>query len=347
MRYVLVTFTALLVILVILIPWTMMSGLRDRDEEDPGRNEEEVAPEPGDVYYPSNPTVDVFVSRTEEVSTLSLEEYVVGVVAAEMPASFHLEALKAQSVLARTYAVAKLRDYGGAGTAAAPDADISDNPDFDQAWIDSDQMRDRWGFLGYWLNRGKIEEAVEATRGLVVTYEGDLIEAVYHSTSGGQTEDAADVWGNPFPYLLSVSSPYEEHSPYSLTRHSFSWDMLAQRVGVSAALLMASLENPAIPAVEVTSLTDTGRVAQVTVGGREFTGRDIRQLLNLPSTWWEIEEDADGVTFWVRGFGHGVGMSQYGADGMAGQGYSFREIISHYYPGATLRSLEEVTIADR
>ncbi len=347
MRYVLVTFTALLVILVILIPWTMMSGLRDRSEADPGREEEEAEPAPGEARYPTNPTVEVFISRTQQVSALPLEEYVVGVVAAEMPTTFGLEALKAQAVLARTYAVAKLRQFGGSGTTAAPDADISDNPDFDQAWIDNDQMRDRWGFLGYWLNRGKIEEAVEATRGLVVTYEGGLIEAVYHSTSGGKTEDAADVWGNPFPYLLSVPSPYEEHSPYSLTRHHFSWARLGQLVGVSGALLAASSENPAIPAVEITSLTGTGRVARATVGGREFTGRDIRQLLNLPSTWWEIEENADGVTFWVRGFGHGVGMSQYGADGMADQGYSFREIISHYYPGCTLRSLEEVTIAER
>ncbi|MFO8059690.1 MAG: stage II sporulation protein D [Bacillota bacterium] len=343
----LVTFTVLLLILVIIIPWTIMSGVRDRGRADPGRGEEEVEDGTDEDHYPPNPTVEVFVSRRQEISVLTLEEYVVGVVAAEMPANFHLEALKAQAVLARTYAVAKLRQFGGSGTAASPEADISDNPDFDQAWIDSEQMRDRWGFLGYWLNRAKIEEAVEATRGLVVTHEGDLIEAVYHSTSGGRTEDASDVWGNAFPYLPSVPSPHEDHSPYFLTQHRFSWDRLAQLVGVSGALLAASSENPAIPAIEVTVLTGTGRVAQVTVGGREFSGRDIRGLLNLPSTWWEIEEDVDGVTFWVRGFGHGVGMSQYGADGMAEEGYSFREIISHYYPGCALRSLEEVTAVRR
>lgn len=346
MRYIVLTFVVLLVILVIFIPWTMMSGLRDSLLVEPGNagGEEQTEREPD--HYPFNPEVAVFMNRTEEVSRIPLEEYVVGVVAAEMPASFHKEALKAQAILARTYAVAKLRHFGGEGTVLAENADISDNPDYDQAWMSDEHMRDRWGFLGYWINRRRIAEAVQATAGLVVIYDGRLIQAVYHSTSGGRTENAEAVWGNPYPYLMGVASPHEDHSPYDLTRHEFSWETLSERLGLSRAMVLAAAGDPRSPVVEVQQHTETGRVAEASVVGHTFTGVELRQILNLPSTWWEVEEKQESIVFLVRGFGHGVGLSQYGADGMAEQGHSYREIISHYYPGTSLHSLDEVMVID-
>ncbi len=346
MRYIVLTFLVLLVTLVIFIPWTMMSGLRDSLLVEPGNAEAEEPRQREPDRYPFNPEVAVFMNRTREISHIPLEEYVVGVVAAEMPASFRMEALKAQAVLARTYAVAKLRHFGGEGTVLAEDADISDNPDYDQAWVSDEQMRDRWGFLGYWINRGRIAEAVQATAGIVATYDGHLIQAVYHSTSGGRTENAEAVWGNPYPYLVSVTSPYEDHSPFDLTRHEFRWETLAERLGLSRAMVLACAGDPRSPVVQIKH-TETARVAEASIAGHPFTGVELRQLLNLPSTWWEVEEKQDSIIFLVRGFGHGVGLSQYGADGMAEQGHSYREIISHYYPGASLHSLDQVMVLDR
>ncbi len=344
MRHVLISFLLLLIVVIICIPWVMMRGLDeaappDRPPDSPPEVKRDSSPpEEGEAPL----TIEVALSGSGRVQPMGLEEYLVGVVAAEMPASFHPEALKAQAVLARTYAVSRLRELGGSGTAAGADADISDDPDYDQAWMNSEQMRDRWGWLSYWTHRRRIEEAVAATEGLVVTHDGSLIEAVYHSTSGGRTEDAISVWGGEHPYLVSVQSPYEEHSPHKLTARRLTWGELAGLTGVEEETLRAQGADPDGRAVRVAERSKTGRVVRAIIGGEEFCARRLRELLDLPSTWWEVEEHGDGVTFSVRGFGHGVGMSQYGADGMAQRGYSHREIITHYYPDTELHSLQEL-----
>jgi len=315
-----------------------MSNLRGEGEAEPPA-EPESPPRPVLV---DDITIEVFVNQTSETHSMPLEEYLVGVVAAEMPASFHAEALKAQAVLARTYAVAKMREFGGAGTRISDDADISDDPDYDQAWISNERMRDRWGWVSYWTNLGKIEDAVKSTAGLVMVYDDQLIEAVYHSTSGGRTENAACVWGSDHSYLQSVESPHESHSPYTKNSHYFSWDELSQLLGLDHAEVISSSKDPGVPVVKVKEKTRSGRVDTAVICGQDFCARNLRNMLDLPSTWWEAEMGSDGVTFNTRGFGHGVGLSQYGADGMAQQGYSFDEILNHYYRGASLRPLSKL-----
>ncbi len=172
--------------------------------------------------------------------------------------------------------------------------------------------------------------------------EGDPILSRYFSTSGGRTEDALSVWGGEHPYLTSVESPHEDHSPYNLTRHRFTWAELAGLLGLDDGALRALAADQQQQALRVTERTDTGRVSQVHIAGESYCALELRRRLDLPSTWWEPEKDSEGVTLTARGFGHGVGMSQYGADGMAQRGYSFREIIAHYYPDTSLQSLTDL-----
>jgi len=334
---VLVSFVALFLIAVVLfLPWTMIGFA---PSEPPARP---PAPPSGGPAADEPIQLKVFHAATRSIISLPLEEYVVGVVAAEMPASFSPEALKAQAVLARTYAVAKLPRYGGQGSVLSRGADISTDPRHDQAWMGREEMRARWGFVNYYLYSRKIRKAVEETRDLVLTYQGGLIEAVYHSTSGGMTENAQDVWGHSYPYLVSVPSPIEAFSPHWRTDVRVSLNRLASCLGVSRSLLLAESQNPAREVIEVVSASRTGRVTEVKVGGKTFNGHEFRHLLGLPSTWWTWTLEGDAVIFSTRGYGHGVGLSQFGAEGYAREGRSFVDILRHYYPGTWLQDLDSV-----
>ncbi len=281
--------------------------------------------------------VTVFVAEDGGTRVLPLEEYVKGVVAAEMPAAYELEALKAQAVVARTYAVAHMRVFGGSGCRSHPEADVCTNPEEGQAWVPREEMRRRWGVLafpGYWR---KVERAVEETRGLIVVHDHRPIDAVYHAASGGRTEDAVYVWGRSLPYLVSVASPYEE--PAKVTSQVvLSWDELAIRTGVPLARLVA-LERRGEPVVEVVERTPSGRAARVRVGEKEFTGPEFRKALGLRSTLLTVRPRIGGIEVQTIGYGHGVGMSQAGANGLARQGRDFRAIIRHYYSGADVRPI--------
>lgn len=281
--------------------------------------------------------VRVWLDREARLVRLPLKEYVKGVVAAEMPAAFHPEALKAQAVAARTYAVRRMRSLGGAGCPAHPEADVCTDPAQGQAYATPEELRQRWGPLGYLYYWPRIQEAVEATRGLILTYAGQPIDAVYHSTSGGRTEDAVAVWGRWVPYLVSVPSPYEERSPRLEQTVELSLDELAARLGLDPARVRAAARAGRL--VEGVEASLSGRVLRLRVAGAEMTGAEVRQKLGLNSTLFRWEVRGDKVTFRVRGFGHGVGLSQYGANGLARRGADFRAILQHYYPGAELRRL--------
>lgn len=280
--------------------------------------------------------VRVWVDAERRLRVMSLEDYVRGVVAAEMPASFHPEALKAQAVVARTYTVRRLRALGGPGCPAHPEADVCTDPRTGQAFATPELLRRKWGPLRYLYYLQKIAAAVDATRGLILTYGGAPADAVYHAASGGRTEDAVAVWGRAVPYLVSVPSPYET-SPRLTRTVRVSLDRLAERLGLDRDAVAAAARAGTL--IRVTRTSATGRVLRVRVAGREFTGADLRQRLDLPSTLFRATVEGDAVVFQVRGYGHGVGMSQYGADGMARRGADFRAILRHYYPGVEIRPI--------
>ncbi|MBT9259126.1 MAG: stage II sporulation protein D [Clostridiales bacterium] len=269
--------------------------------------------------------VRLYDPQTGQIQVLPLEDYVRGVVAAEMKPDFHDEALKAQAVAARTYAVFHLKGWGGEGCARNPAADICADSQVHQAWnpsVGDDAFRDR------------VEKAVEATRGWVLTYHGVLAETTFYAASGGRTEDAREVWHRAVPYLTSVPSP--EESPYDGETVTFTWPQVASAFGLS---MDQWPQNPARRFV-IRDRTVSGRARTVLVGGQVFSGVEVRQRLGLRSTWIEkVQATKGGLTLTTRGWGHGVGLSQYGADAMARRGAGYAQILAHYYPGTELTPL--------
>lgn len=247
---------------------------------------------------------------------ISLEDYVVGVIAAEMPASFNSEALKSQAVVARTYAL-KAKSTGKILTDTVST----------QAYIDENEMRNKWG-SGYDTYHNKIKNAVESTRGEYLTYNGSYIEALYHSTNNGKTESSLDVFGNYYPYLISVSSEFDKSASSYLRTTSMDINTFSSKLGID-------LNTNSI--IEVISYTDGSNIKEINIGGKTFTGKNVRESLGLRSADFDISVDGNNINITTRGFGHGVGMSQYGANGMANAGYNYQGILSHYYPGTTIK----------
>lgn len=252
---------------------------------------------------------------------LDMDEYLVGVVLAEMPADFEAEAQKAQAVVARTYTLKAVTTGGKHG-----DGSVCTNASCCQAYISESE----------YLSIGGTEEAIEkvreavlATSGYVLTYESELIEATYFSCSGGSTEDAVAVWGTDFPYLRATESPGEEHAAHYTDTVRFTAQEFADALGLSVT---GSPETW----LGMATYTAGGGVNTMLIGEKEFKGTELRTLLGLRSTAFSITADESGITIVTRGFGHRVGMSQYGADAMAASGSRYAEILSHYYQGTIL-----------
>lgn len=261
----------------------------------------------------------VSVRRSDgRVVNLELEDYVTGVVGAEMPALFSSEALKAQAVIARTYAL-KANSMGQV---------LSDN-ESTQSYKDNGELASLWGgnYSSYY---SKIKDAVNSTKGVYLTYNGNYIEAVYHSTSNGRTEDSSNVWGNYYPYLVSVESSYDNTNPSFSISKSFSYSDLSSKLGIG---VNSSSE------FNILGYTSGGRVSSISIDGNQFSGVSFRSMLGLRSADFDIVKNDDGVVITTRGYGHGVGMSQYGANGMGKAGYSYQDILLHYYPGVSLGQL--------
>lgn len=249
------------------------------------------------------------------IINVELEEYVLGVVAAEMPAFFSLEALKAQAVIARTYALKVINR----GTKLTDTSSI-------QNYKDDVELKKMWG-SSYTTYYQKIKKAVGATEGVYLTYQGEIIDAVYHSTSNGRTENAENVWKNSFPYLVSVESFFDQTNPSFQSEIFFTFDELINKMG-----FVITSETDFV----ILSKTIGNRVEAIKIGDLVFTGVEIRSKLGLRSADFEIEKEDTGVRIITKGFGHGVGLSQYGANGMAKNGASFKEILLHYYKGVSL-----------
>ena len=272
-----------------------------------------------EVSEPIDNSIYVSVRRSDgRVVSLELEDYVTGVVGAEMPALFNSEALKAQAVIARTYAL-KANSVGRV---------LSDN-ESTQSYKDNSELASIWGgnYSSYY---SRIKDAVNSTSGIYLTYAGNYIEAVYHSTSNGKTEDSSNVWGNYYPYLVSVDSIYDNGNPSFSVSKSFSYSDLSSRLGIN-------VNNSS--EFNILGYTIGGRVSSISIDGVEFSGVSFRSMLGLRSADFDIVKNDDYVVITTRGYGHGVGMSQYGANGMGKAGYSYRDILFHYYPGVSIEQL--------
>ena len=267
----------------------------------------------------------VFTVLTDgETRETTMADYLVGVVAAEMPASFEPEALKAQAVAARSY----ILDRAAHPVEAHRDAAVCGDPGCCCAHVSEDEMRENWG-RDFRKNLRRIRNAVRETDGQRLTYEGEPIRAVFHSCSGGQTEASAALWG-AVPYLVSVSSPET-----AADVPGFETTVTVSAQDAAQALETALPEDPAQWLGE-TARDESGRVETISIGGKTLSGAEARSLFSLRSTNFTAEIADGNLVFHVIGSGHGVGMSQYGANVMARQGAEYREILAHYYPGIAL-----------
>lgn len=270
------------------------------------------------------------VLNGDQVEEMDLGTYLVGVVRAEMPASFELEALKAQAVAARTYTLYKISSGGNHGGTA----DICTDSTCCQAYISEERARSSWGGDADAYER-KIEDAVTATDGEAILYGGVPILAVFHSSSAGLTRAAGEVWLNDLPYLQAVDSPEAEdvipnyYSRVEFTAEEFKAKFLAAHAD-------ADLSGPVGGWLSGAVTDAAGSVATLSVGGVTVKGTELRTILGLRSACFEWEAQDGGLVFYVTGYGHGVGMSQYGADRMARDGADYREILTHYYTGVTV-----------
>lgn len=269
------------------------------------------------------------VKDHDKVLEIELDDYVIGVLLGEMPADFEPEALKAQAVATRTYTLRKVQKKK-----KHSEADLCTDAACCQAYTSvSDYLsgsdRDK--------SIHKIQQAVTETTGQVLTYQGNLIEATYFSCSGGRTEDAVAVWGTNVPYLQSVDSPGEEDSKYYEQNICYSRQDFLSKLGLPESL---NLTNNSF----TVTYTEGNGVDHMDVSEFSFDGTQLRTLLGLPSTAFTLEVDNDNVVIFVRGYGHRVGMSQYGAESMAVNGKTYDEILMHYYPGTKLETFTQEQI---
>ena len=267
----------------------------------------------------------VLVSNNKDKSDpyiLDLEEYIVGVVAGEMPASFNMEALKAQAIASRTYAMYKMKNL----TNYVLSTTIND-----QVYLNMEQMKSKWGNdFDYYYNR--VKSAVEATKGQVITYNDDLIIAYYFAISNGYTDNATNVFNEDRAYLVSVESSWDKnYSAYSSTRTMLKSNFCNK--------LAINCDNVSISNV----VRDNNHyVRSLTINEKTFTGKEVFNKLALKSIDFDITFNGENVLIKTLGFGHGVGMSQYGAQGMAKAGYTYENILKHYYQNTQISNLNKV-----
>ena len=266
----------------------------------------------------------------ETVVEMNLGEYLVGVLRAEMPASFEVEALRAQAAAARTYTFYKLQSGGNHGETA----DICTNPDCCQAYMTEEAARSGWGDDAA-QDEKKVESAVCDTDGQAILYGGEPILAVFHAASAGQTRAAGEVWLSDVPYLQPVASPEEGDTiPNYYSRAEFTAEEFRNRV--CAVVPEAKLTGSMSGWLREGSRDEAGSVVTLTVGGVEIKGSTLRGALGLRSACFEWEVQGENIVFYVTGYGHGVGLSQYGANRMARDGATWQEILTHYYTGVSV-----------
>ena len=325
-----------LVMLLIVCPLIFLSisrTLRENEkEEEPDKQQQTV----------HKTDIIVYNTRNKVIEQMDLDEYIVGVVAAEMPASFSIEALKAQAIAARTYALGRALGKYGSGTERHHGAHVCTDSTHCQAWIPKEMYQAWYPNSNVEENWSKIEEAVYGTSGLILTYDGEIINPLYHANSGGITEEIQEVWSSvsEVPYLRSVYS--EGESDYS----SFEKTVVLTGEEIREKLMKAYPDivflGPVSEDVEVVQYTNSQRAKEIRIGSIVISGTKFRELFSLASTIMEInfiEDDTIEVT--TYGFGHGVGMSQCGANELAQKGRNYEYILQYYYTGVEVEPIPE------
>lgn len=272
--------------------------------------------------YASNMSVRVKQEQTSEIVNVPFEDYIVGVLAGEMPVTFEKEALKAQAVAARSYVMKQMlynkdKDY-----------DVVDTV-MNQVYLDDNYLKSVWKD-DYTEKINKIKTAVLETYNEYLDYEGQVAEAMFFSTSVGYTENSEEVFSSNVPYLRSVSSTWDAISPVYEVHYQFSLDEFYNKLNLN---YQAKLE------IVNTKTTSTGRVKQVKINGKYLDGSTVVSKLKLKSNYFVISQNDNTVNITTKGYGHGVGMSQYGAQGMALDGYTYDQILHHYYQGTTIKKI--------
>ena len=276
--------------------------------------------------YQKYKTIRLLHAKTGEIEELPLDTYVKGVVAAEMPADYEEEALKAQAVVARTYTIYTIIHNNN----KHENADLCDNSNCCQAWISKDDRLSKWEEDKRDQYLKKIEDAVDSTNGKIITYNGEVIDAFFHSNSGGVTETPVNVWGGTnYPYLQSVQTAGEEGYKQYSSEVKLTKDEFINKIKETHPNLNIDFNDE--HSIEIIEYTESNRVKTIKIGNINLSGVEIRKILGLKSTKFEVKVDNDNVIFTVTGYGHGVGMSQTGADSMAKQNSSYEDIIHHFY----------------
>lgn len=284
------------------------------------------------VYdYSNYGTIKLYHSKTDSIEELPIDEYLYGVVSAEMPATYEIEALKAQAIVSRTYTLYQIIN----GKNKHGEAELCDDSKCCQAWISKDDRFAKWKEDVRENNWNKIVTSVKETSGKIIVYDGKPIGAFFHSNSGGKTENVANVWGsNNMPYLQSVeTSGEDDYSQYSsevILKKEELQDKLKQKYDDIS--IDFSVEKP----IEILEYTESNRVKTIRFGNKNLSGTEARSLLGLKSTMFKFNIDGENIIFSVIGYGHGVGMSQTGADSMAKNGSNCDDIIKHFYTGVDI-----------
>lgn len=303
-------------------------------------------------YIEDNKIKDVIkvkITDTGEIKEMTVNDYLKGVVPSEMPPEYDIEALKAQAVIARTYLYQKM------STNAHKDADVCDSYAHCQAYYTTEQILKIWENSKGWdkatreKHAAKVEEAVNSTQNIAVTYNNQYIKAFFHACSGGKTENVSNIWGKQsIPYLVSVESLGEEDYRNYTSSVKLTVSELQEKLNKDTSI-KCSIEANGGEVVEILTYTDTGRVDKVKIGGVIYTAENLRTLIGLRSTNFTVKYKDKKVVFSVTGNGHGVGMSQVGANYYASQGYTFDQIITHYYTGVdvTYINREDKTNEDK
>ena len=276
------------------------------------------------LNYVSNTIIRVKRISTENIEFLPLEEYIVGVLAGEMPIYFEKEAFKAQAVAARSYALKRI-EYNKDNGYDVVDSIIN------QVYLDNDYLKSAWG-SDYTENINKLREVVNETSLEYLAYDGKVIDAMFFSTSNGYTETASMVFNVDLPYLQSVKSSWDEKTSSAFRS--------VTTIPIEDFYNKLNLEYSDSLDVKILKRSSTNRIISLSINGIEFTGKTLYDKLGLKSTDFSLKKDGNNIVVSTVGYGHGVGMSQYGAEGMAEEGYDYKDILKYYYTGTTIKKIE-------